>query len=282
VQSTSVIDRAQWVPEFRTGVTVVSLTAGVAVSEGFLYAGQVRYALLGHLALLLVCTTAPVYLADGKELYQAFLLVPVFRLTNVGLPEFVFPAIQLLELGLPLDAELSLHWLSVVYGVFLPVVFVAIRYNDVVDLDPGWRTGALLIPVVFLLSVILATVEHAIFPPALLIPADTLVEFLVVTVVLVGVVSLAEELLFRGLLQGSLQAYLGPWSGIVVASAVFAMLHSVYQDPMVVGYAFGLGLLLGTVYEKTRSFSTVVLLHGLTSVFLYSVIPAAGPWFTLG
>ena len=281
VERTAAVDPYRWSSAIRTGAPALILTSAIAVNEAFIYVGRVRYALLGHLVVLVACTTLAVSLTEGFELYQAVLLLPVFRLTNVGTLEFVFGALELMEVSLPLDPELSLHWLLVMYGVFLPVVLVAIRYNGAVDLDAGWRTGALLVPGVFILSVILASVEREVLPSVDVLPPTTLASLVVLSVVLVGV-GLVEELLFRGLLQESLQASLGPWPGIVAASVAFAAMHAVYQAPAVVGYAFGFGLLLGAIYYETRSFVTVALLHGLTNAFLFGVFPTTGPWFVFG
>lgn len=70
---------------------------------------------------------------------------------------------------------------------------------------------------------------------------------------------IVEEMLFRGvILRGFLRRY-PPSVAIVHSSAVFGMAHlNVYQFML----AFLLGLLLGKLYERTRSLLPGMLVHG--------------------
>jgi len=43
-----------------------------------------------------------------------------------------------------------------------------------------------------------------------------------------------------------------------------------------VAFAFGLGLLLGVIYDATDSLLLVVLIHGTLDVFLFAVFPLRG------
>jgi membrane protease YdiL (CAAX protease family) len=71
-----------------------------------------------------------------------------------------------------------------------------------------------------------------------------------------------EEMLFRGLLQSVLVRLVRQrWGGIVLASAVFGLVHAAQVQavlPMVV-----FGLCLGFVYEKSGSLTAAILVHGL-------------------
>ncbi len=76
----------------------------------------------------------------------------------------------------------------------------------------------------------------------------------------------AEEMLFRGLVQkASVDAY-GPAKGILLAAAVFGLVHWM---PMSVINAFVLGIILGYVYYKTASIVPVVLLHLANNALAY-------------
>jgi membrane protease YdiL (CAAX protease family) len=68
---------------------------------------------------------------------------------------------------------------------------------------------------------------------------------LLVVVVAVGA-PLFEELVYRGLIQRSLSAGLGPWAGLLVAAAWFSLIHLApveYVGLFAAGLVFGLGLL---------------------------------------
>lgn len=79
----------------------------------------------------------------------------------------------------------------------------------------------------------------------------------------VGVAPVAEELLFRGLLQTALRRLgLSPWLAILIASALFAASHG----PNLYGAwpaLFSLSVALGYNYERTGRLTAPVLMHGL-------------------
>jgi membrane protease YdiL (CAAX protease family) len=83
------------------------------------------------------------------------------------------------------------------------------------------------------------------------------------------VVGPAEEILFRGVVQGRLRERLGPIPAIVTASAVFASAHVLAlwgQDPvaiaMTITILFVPSLGFGGIYEYTGNIVVPALLHG--------------------
>lgn len=77
---------------------------------------------------------------------------------------------------------------------------------------------------------------------------------------------LLEEVLFRGLLQDATVNRYGAVRGILIASAVFGVVHLI---PMQVISAFVMGLVLGYVYYRTRSLLPPVLLHAANNLIAY-------------
>lgn len=75
-----------------------------------------------------------------------------------------------------------------------------------------------------------------------------------------------EELLFRGLVQGTLREALHPARAIVLASALFASIHffslSGEGKFVYIGIAFVLALVLGATYEYTSNLTVPALIHG--------------------
>lgn len=79
--------------------------------------------------------------------------------------------------------------------------------------------------------------------------------------------ALGEELLFRGFLQGRLQALLGPrrGAGLLAAAAqglVFGLAHA-YQGATGILVTGCLGLVFGLLYLRTKSLWPLVIAHGL-------------------
>ncbi|UPM43872.1 CPBP family intramembrane glutamic endopeptidase [Halocatena salina] len=83
------------------------------------------------------------------------------------------------------------------------------------------------------------------------------------------VVGPGEELLYRGIVQGSIRRVLGPVGAILIASAVFASIHvfgligSPLETLATLLTVFVLALVLGAVYELSENLLVPALIHGL-------------------
>lgn len=88
-----------------------------------------------------------------------------------------------------------------------------------------------------------------------------------------------EELLFRGLVQGTLRETIHPTRAVVLASALFASIHlfslSGEGKLVYIGVAFVLALVLGATYEYTGNLTVPALIHGA-----YNAVQFAGAYVT--
>ena len=82
------------------------------------------------------------------------------------------------------------------------------------------------------------------------------------TVTAVVMAPICEEVFFRGIIQDSLVRKRGPWAGILIASAIFGIIHGIPQQ-VVAGFC--LGIIIGFVYYKTRSLLSVIILHAINN-----------------
>jgi hypothetical protein len=88
------------------------------------------------------------------------------------------------------------------------------------------------------------------------------------------VAGIAEEMLFRGLLQGALSDWLGLWPGILATSVLFGVVHLI---TVTYGILVTLvGIYLGWSYEASGNLMVVIVAHGLYD-FLALVYLARGP-----
>jgi membrane protease YdiL (CAAX protease family) len=166
-------------------------------------------------------------------------------------------------------------------GYLIPVgitaiLIFALRRQRTIRLDgsflAGFKRGAYIIAagVIFLVIALLtAKLPYD--------PTFANVIFFIVSCLMTG---LFEEFLCRGLIQeimmeGEAAAGRSPWRAIILSSLIFGVLHfaNLVTDPqMIVStttqaiYAFALGVILGTVYFKTRNIMSVVVLHGLFNI----------------
>lgn len=78
---------------------------------------------------------------------------------------------------------------------------------------------------------------------------------------------LAEELFFRGMLHQALRRWLRFAPGLIMSSALFAVSHVI---PVVIPSIFVLALLLGTLYERTKSLWVPIVAHATFNVVGYT------------
>jgi membrane protease YdiL (CAAX protease family) len=92
------------------------------------------------------------------------------------------------------------------------------------------------------------------------------------------VVGPCEEFLYRGIVQNRLREHISAGPAILLASAIFAVVHVVALagDPAAmattVGILFVPALVLGAVYEYTGNLVVPALLHGLHNSVILSVV----------
>ncbi|MDP3978125.1 MAG: CPBP family intramembrane metalloprotease [Pseudomonas sp.] len=80
-----------------------------------------------------------------------------------------------------------------------------------------------------------------------------------------GVAVLAEELLFRGLLQTRLVGWLGIWPGILLTAVLFGAVHALFS-PLFAVVAGIAGLGYGLVFHYSGRLSLAVALHGAVNL----------------
>lgn len=107
--------------------------------------------------------------------------------------------------------------------------------------------------------------------------------FLYLVPVTILFVAPAEELVFRGVVQGSLRRAYGVLPGVVLGGAVFGVVHVVAlgSGGSVAGTVLSivaLGVLLGTVYELSETILVPIAVHALwnTIAFLANYAGATG------
>jgi len=97
--------------------------------------------------------------------------------------------------------------------------------------------------------------------------------FLYMIPITIVVVAPAEELLFRGVVQGLFRRAYGVVPGILLASALFGVAHWLALTGAgrltYIAIAAVLGLVLGTVYELTENLAVPVVIHGLWNTFIF-------------
>ncbi len=75
-----------------------------------------------------------------------------------------------------------------------------------------------------------------------------------------------EEMLFRGIVLESVRSRYGSFRAIIISAAVFGLIHIIPQQVI---NAFLVGIVLGFVYVKTESLTSVIILHAVNNALAY-------------
>ena len=95
--------------------------------------------------------------------------------------------------------------------------------------------------------------------------------FVIVSLVFFGIIiaPVMEEIIFRGFIQSALKNSFGRQYAIIISASLFAAVH---MDIFAFLQIFILGILLGNLYERTRTLTASIVVHilhnSLTMVFL--------------
>ncbi|GGN98999.1 CPBP family intramembrane glutamic endopeptidase [Haloarcula pellucida] len=166
---------------------------------------------------------------------------------------------------------------------FLAVGYLYVRRHEGVRVrwptrrDVRYMVGGLVVTLVAALglSVLFASLglapEGSVFEDPITADPRVALGLAALSVVLVAP---AEELLFRGAIQGRLRRSFGPAVAIALSSLVFGSIHLLNFTGSVVGALTGVavvtvgGVVFGTIYERTGNLLVPIVTHGSYNALL--------------
>ncbi|KKG14546.1 CAAX protease [Methanosarcina sp. 2.H.T.1A.6] len=255
----------------KTGFLKKMFSAGapvivIAFAELLIFSGRIKEAAVTY-TLLLIILSLSIMISKKMEIrkvHQALILLPILRMVNISMPIFF---------------EANLYSFVFIYvPMTIPATIISIHQKI-----PGERKVDLLrkmwiyLPVSVLAGLIFAEAEYLLIQTSPLIPDLSPINLLELAIIMIFVVGLIEEFIFRGIIQTRLEEFLGPAGGILLASLLFGIMHSSYGTPYEMAYTFLAGGALGYLFYRTKSFSLVVMIHGFINIFLFGLIPHLGP-----
>ncbi|MBS7652829.1 CPBP family intramembrane metalloprotease [Candidatus Bathyarchaeota archaeon] len=172
-------------------------------------------------------------------------------------------------LGLPL-------FLPIIYTLILMglVLYMSIRRVSARDvrLTLGRHGLASQLGLGLIFGLIIGFIEYLLLRPPLVLKGAGVFQMLAyILIVLVLMVGVVEEMLFRGLLQGSLERVLPHWQAIGVASMIFGLMHVGWMNPLEVLLAYGAGVVFGCLAVSTESLIAPIAAHGIGNLVLYLI-----------
>ncbi len=174
--------------------------------------------------------------------------------------------------------------LVAVYSVYLLICAVYIVERRLSLKGVGFRASSVpsQVFVGLALGVTMGVVEFAILSPDisryLLFREFSGAALSSVIVIMFFFVAFGEEILFRGLVQTSLEKVFGnPLTSVIVVSSIFAIMHVAYVTSLgkalELVYVFGASTAIGYSFMKTRSLILPVIAHGTANTVLFGILP---------
>ena len=254
---------ATYPPELRNkGRYLIVPIVAIAFAEFMIYSGRVIAAMEVHAAILLGLSLSMLYIKneDVQKTYQALILLPVLRLVNLSMPAFY---------------EETLYLFVFIYGLLTIPVTIAFTHQGFTREQLGitFKKIWFYIPLSIIMGLLLGVGEYLIIETNYLIPDLSIPNLLILTFVMVFLVGLIEEIIFRSILQNRLEVLLGSQGGLIITSVLFGLMNSGYGNISEVFYTFFVGFIIGYMFYKTRSLPLVTMIHGFINVFLFGIIP---------
>ncbi len=235
-------------------------SAGLLVAEALTVLTAPRLGLWLHAALLgglLLLASRE----SGRQLRRVYLpltFAPLIRIVSLTAP----------LVGLPLIYWYILTGIPLAIGVAVVLRLVSLPREELA-LTVRWSPGQILVGAS---GLGLGYVEYLILRPAALAPADDALALITAALILIIFTGFLEELIFRGLMQGTAERVVGH-RGVVFVALVFTILHLGYQSVLDLVFVFAVALYFGFYVRRTRSIFGVSLAHGLVNVSLFLVFP---------
>ena len=236
---------------------------GIAAGEIMMLSGHVYIGLLLHVINLQAITLALIFSdlsIENKNLIQTLLLLLQMRILNLAMPQFF---------------TTKLLWYPLVYGVMFISIYYVTKQQNITSKDIGidFNRWYLYIPLALLIAAAMAMLEFKILDPVALIANLKIQNILLISIVMFIFVAAIEELIFRSLLQTRLQSVFGANKGLLYGAGLFGVMHSGYGLMDEILFATFFGAVLGFIFQKTRSFPFILIIHGTANVFLFGILP---------
>ena len=248
---------------------ILLASLGIAIGEINIFLGHTYSGIVIHIINLQILTLAIIFgrvssdiknLFHIKSVFQSLLLLLLLRIVNIAMPQFFTN---------------TLLWYSLIYGVmFLPIYSIINNQKITLkELGMNFRRLHIYLPAALLIGAVAAFFESRIINPIPLIENINISSILMLTVVMFVFVGAVEELIFRSILQTRLEKALGLKSGILLSGALFGIMHSSYGILNEILFACVFGIVLSYIFQKTRSFPFILLIHGFANVLLFGLMP---------
>jgi membrane protease YdiL (CAAX protease family) len=194
--------------------------------------------------------------------------------TNLLRSMMAIPVIRVVGLSIPILQIQPLYWFPI---IAIPLFILSITIMRSQRLSTS-RVGLIWgnIPIQVLIGatgLFTGFVEFFILKPDPLIVQFTPILVISAGFILLISTGLAEELLFRGIIQTNATTVFGGGFALLYTSLLFATMHIGWLSPVDWVFVFTVGLFYGYCFMKTKSIFGITIAHGISNTMLFLVMP---------
>ena len=248
---------------FPTQATVSLLIVFVLAEELLLNS---VYSLLGIILALVGFIAFPLvaFVIGRNDFWQRVAFETVSLLLATRLVVSPFP-VGLLSLSVYVPVIYTL----IVVGIASYVTYRKIPLEEI-RASSGGKNPLLLGILGVAVGTPLGLIEYRVLSPGPVFVGAAFIQTVGYNILVLGLfVSIAEELLFRGLLLTSLEKRMEPWQAIGFSSIFFGVMHLGWFNPLEVFFAYGAGVVLAYLAYTTKSLTPAIAAHALDNFVLF-------------
>jgi membrane protease YdiL (CAAX protease family) len=183
------------------------------------------------------------------------------------------PLTRVLSLALPLDRFPQIAWYAIASAPLLVAAAIITQRLGFSRRDLGLHAGNLGLQLMVSAGGLgLGASAYLILRPAPLVASWSWADIWLPALILLICTGLAEEMIFRGVLQVAALPVLGPLALLYIA-LLFAALQIGFLSPAHICFTCGVGLMFACVRQWSGSIIGVSLAHGFTNIMLFIVMP---------
>ena len=215
----------------------------------------------------------------GLSLYSIFLafliLSLIFRRFILEVKEALFitgiiPLMRLLGALLPLENLSFLSRIIGVYSVLLIVTFIIFKNLNLKKISG--KDYMSFLPLAIILGIVLGWIEFQILSPSPVFEHLNL-KTILLGLGIMGLTGVAEEFIFRGLMQNHFLSIFNIATTILLTNLIFMFMHLIWLNYLELIFVFVVGSLCGIIYYKTNNLILVSVLHAMINFSLFVLSP---------
>ncbi len=184
------------------------------------------------------------------------------------------PMIRIIGLTIPIMQTPALYWFPIISIPLFAATFTIARAQNISRRKLGLTLGNIPVQLAIGLSgLLLGFIEYQILHPKPLIPYFSLETVLIAGTILLISTGLAEELLFRGIIQKNAENLFGSFFGLIFTSLLFTSMHIGWIFVLDLLFVFSVSMFYGYMFQRTNSLFGITLSHGISNSVLFLVMP---------